>query len=603
MTLRLILAPIILVALQLRGVSEEDTKPPTGLVGFRDYQGPLGEDFSGNAFVIQYRGRLVACMSRHQFEADKVPSNLEDLSFGKLPLDSKKRFAQQDVQILPLTDQEQDIPYMGFHSNFTLKTGERLWIERGGEKGEGTFAKLHSQGLPTGKFSATDKPKELHALLDSPADLRGASGCAVIQVTTGLPVGVLLGADKGADASLFSFEPICLPDDGKGPAPQAPLSEETTQPTRGSYLTDWIAFQFPAIAKEGALISSPVPAWIDARLFLKPASDESGHFALELKPDYDVEPLLKAAEAFFKAGKQPLPGGFDITLATNSRFYMAENEDNAVAPLAMMLDSAMSGRALRERTGLFAKLEVDGTLSKPAQGWKILSILRANNWPAGFRLVVAEEALPELTAGLAYGGPGSLLSFEVIGASTFDEARELCYVDGQPEAKLAEAMRAFAEIQEKRDLSMDLPAYLSLAGVQNRLATVTSLSPKHLSANLLLQFAKGDAPKTLPREIALREIHSMLDPLVHRHVRKGDAQGFAKGIGRELSDRIKKHRDHFSAPEEGLLDELQEIASSLKAVPYDSSESGKLMAYNMVLTMREQANRWRAPLEKEFTND
>lgn len=43
-------------------MGDEKGRPEAGLVGYREYQGLLGEDFSGNVFIIRYNGRLVACM-------------------------------------------------------------------------------------------------------------------------------------------------------------------------------------------------------------------------------------------------------------------------------------------------------------------------------------------------------------------------------------------------------------------------------------------------------------------------------------------------------------------------------------------------------------
>ena len=208
--LSLLAAPALLQA-----QDEEKGEPPKqAMVGYKDYLGLLGQDYSGNVFVIRYNGRLVAVMSKHQFGDGTVPSQAEDLDTDKpVKLDSKRKFEQEDVMIIPLQNQEEKVQFLDFDPDFKLKEGDKLWITRGGTKeSRGTTGKLIGIGLKDGEFVSTEKPRELTFILDKPADVRGGSGHEVIHVQSGKPIGVLVAANIGGkDATRVVFEPICLP--------------------------------------------------------------------------------------------------------------------------------------------------------------------------------------------------------------------------------------------------------------------------------------------------------------------------------------------------------------------------------------------------------
>lgn len=163
-------------------------------------------------FILRYYERLVAVMSRHQFD-DKVPSRAENIVDDvPIPLVNNKVFLQEDVQILPLQNQQQKVQYVEFSPDYTLKAGEALWIARGGDgEEEGTSGTLMKRELTDGIYHPSMGHRELVMVFDTTADVRGASGMPVFQVSTGFPVGVLLSADDGENASFIIFEPIRLP--------------------------------------------------------------------------------------------------------------------------------------------------------------------------------------------------------------------------------------------------------------------------------------------------------------------------------------------------------------------------------------------------------
>jgi hypothetical protein len=191
--------------------------PASKASGYRDYRGLLGEDFQGNVFVIQTYGRRWAVMSRHQFDEGVIPEIAVDPAMNtRIALKPEAVIRQRDVQIISVADQSAPLPYLDFDPLFELEVGDKLWIERGSGN-QGTEGTLLAAGLSHGRYSPLNGGAMLSMKLDVPTDVRGASGLPVIRLKTGLPVGVLLTADQGQEASRISFEPICMA--GKLPGP------------------------------------------------------------------------------------------------------------------------------------------------------------------------------------------------------------------------------------------------------------------------------------------------------------------------------------------------------------------------------------------------
>lgn len=191
--------------------------PLPGPVPYSDYSGLLGEEFQGEVFLIELHQRRWAVMSRHQFEGRAAPRLAEDIDSDlSVALQSAAVVRQRDVQLIPVADQSLPLPYLAFEPVFELEAGEKLWIERGAGEA-GTSATLLSTGLKHGVYNSLDGPASLTLRLDTPADVRGASGSPIIRLKTGLPVGVLLSADRGDAATTLTFEPICVVGKISGP--------------------------------------------------------------------------------------------------------------------------------------------------------------------------------------------------------------------------------------------------------------------------------------------------------------------------------------------------------------------------------------------------
>jgi len=280
-----------------------------------------------------------------------------------------------------------------------------------------------------------------------------------------------------------------------------------------SYQTMALLTSVPMLCKDIPQTAPIEPALIKTSLVLTAQKNETpGVLKFQPKPDFDLEPLHLALRNFFEAAGRPLPETYHLSVNTDSRQYVAKNRENIAAPIAMMLDSALTGRPLRRNTYLFARLAADGTLHRPYEAWELLLHLIQVKAPRDTRLIVGPGMEEELNALLVIQKSEFFLEFEVIAAPTFEAARELFYEEGQPAETLATAIAGYQEVREKAFLANSLTTFLSLTAVESRLVKARESSPLHLSASMLATQAVR-RPSYLTGFMLAQELDRRLLPL------------------------------------------------------------------------------------------
>ena len=228
------------------------------------------------------------------------------------------------------------------------------------------------------------------------------------------------------------------------------------------------------------------PSLSSLSLVVRKNSNEKERGKLTFKPRLDKgEPIAAAlydqVSDFFKKQERELPSNYHFHLGIGSA-YSKLNQGNLVAPLAMMLDSALTGRALKPNVILFAKLQPNGSLTRPVESWSLIQALRKQRPAPGTRLLVSPEMEAELEGLLVQEDAAFLLRFEVISCRDFSEAREFFFKDGTIPSGLSQASVIYRNIVEKAKPRMkDLGAFLVFDSVESRLAAAARSVGKEIA--------------------------------------------------------------------------------------------------------------------------
>ncbi|MDP1587914.1 MAG: tetratricopeptide repeat protein [Prosthecobacter sp.] len=202
------------------------TKLPPGMERASQYKLLRGEGGAGSGFIVRYYQFLCAVTSLHQFDG-RTPARLEAAGQAPVLLNTGKVIRQKDVQAVQLADQKATIPSLDYNPKFRLEDHEAICVfDSSGKPHE---AELYFLNLVS-EYHSMEGPTEMEVRLKFPITAAGASGAPIIQLSTGLVIGVLLGADSPVKATRLSFETLCLPDLSPKPAPKpAPVYADPKQ--------------------------------------------------------------------------------------------------------------------------------------------------------------------------------------------------------------------------------------------------------------------------------------------------------------------------------------------------------------------------------------
>lgn len=216
---------------------------PPGMESASNYELLHGEGGAGSGFIIRYYQKLCAVTSLHQFQG-ATPKRLENSRQTPVLLNPAKVIKQEDVQAVLLADQKATVPCLAYNPKFRLEDNETVCVfDASGKPHE---AELYFLTL-AGEYHSIAGPTEMEARLKTHIMAAGASGSPVLQQSTGLVIGVLLGADSPDKATRISFETLCLPDLSPKPAPKpAPVYADPKQAAAYRDFTEF-AKRVPAI--------------------------------------------------------------------------------------------------------------------------------------------------------------------------------------------------------------------------------------------------------------------------------------------------------------------------------------------------------------------
>lgn len=333
----------------------------------------------------------------------------------------------------------------------------------------------------------------------------------------------------------------------------APLVDRSNQEKKVlNYKTENILTTVPMLVKDIPQKSPVSPKLVKTSLIIKkkhvdPENPEAPQPPLRFRPKtgFDLGPLDLALGNFFAAAGRPLPPDHILNVDTDKLQYVAANKENIAAPLAMMIDAALTGRPLRRNTYFFARLSANGSLKRPHHAWELILHLLKSEVPPGSRLIVGEGLEEEFNALLVIQKAQFFVDYEVIAAPTFEAARELFYEDGDPPQLLSTASEGYAEVREKALEANSLVTFLGLSAVEERLVKARDAFPQHLSSKMLATQAIR-RPSVLSDFMLAQELDRRLKPIYNF---KFDAE---KNTERQIRNLYKNVRESVQ-PLERLL--------------------------------------------------
>lgn len=224
-------------------------------------------------------------------------------------------------------------------------------------------------------------------------------------------------------------------------------------------------------------------------------------------------------------------------------------------PAFLLLESALTGRPL---TGTHALAgDQAGPDQSPTLEGDVVETIAAAKADGQPRLLLPVSSLGPLVEALQSSGDlGILFSTELISYENAEEA--LISLSGETDELLAQAGEAFGEIEAVSD-RMPLADLARNAKVQERLGSILTIFPRHLSSRAMLEFGRRPAPVENTMVETVSRIDELVKPLLTMKRDGMDINDLRTaledidyGLSRMRSEVEPEIRDYHSAAEDLL---------------------------------------------------
>lgn len=282
-----------------------------------------------------------------------------------------------------------------------------------------------------------------------------------------------------------------------------------------------------------------------------------------------------------------VPAGYKIELGFQDKYQMKDGPSAATA-FTLVLDSLFTGEEIDDGFACTGDITADGMVQNiggvaakirgaTKRGCKIVGI------PVGNANGVADV--------LVMDGPQQLMDIQVFTMKDFDEAHAISRKKKNSEVQdtLAKFADTIAVVEQK---GTDL---LKNAEVQKRLEAVVAKMPNHLSAKLLLDYGRGQAPEKLSLAGSFQEIDIASSGLMGQAMRVL----FSGGEGKITEETSKDAKEAIATLEkisklvDPRLQELQDATIktlNIFAEGPKKDEDGKKLAERIKESMEHLQN-------------
>ncbi len=211
-----------------------------------------------------------------------------------------------------------------------------------------------------------------------------------------------------------------------------------------------------------------------------------------------LEEVIKFLRVRYDSKADKIPSGYRIELGFQDK-YVPKDGPSAATLFTLVLDSLFSGNELDESFACTGDITADGMVQKiGGTSGKIRGATKRGCKIVGIPLGNAKEVADVLLI----DGPEQLLNIQIFTMKTFDEAYAIsCKTKSAAVQAVLDSFTKIAEVVKTKG-----PDIIKHPEVQKRLDAIVTKMPNHLSAKLLLEYARGTQPKVLSIAGSFKEI-------------------------------------------------------------------------------------------------
>ncbi len=263
-----------------------------------------------------------------------------------------------------------------------------------------------------------------------------------------------------------------------------------------------------------------------------------------------LEEVIKFLRIRYDSTPDKIPSGYEIELGFQDK-YVPKDGPSAATAFALVLDSLISGEELDDDFACTGDLTADGMVQRI--GGAAAKIRGATN--RGCKIVGIPVAnADEIGDVLLLDGIDQLLDIQIFTLEDFGEAHAISRAEKSKE--VVETLDLFRKVAVA--VRKNGPDSLEKSAVHRALEEVLKRMPNHLSAKLLLQQGKGEAPKMLTVSGTMNQIEITASGTL-RHLGRAV---FAARLGEESDDAFEFDKEAVKDAE-AAVEELGKLGKAI----------------------------------------
>ena len=273
----------------------------------------------------------------------------------------------------------------------------------------------------------------------------------------------------------------------------------------------------------------------------------------------EMQTALSEVQKFLTVRHAGWPDDFEIEISFEEKYGPKDGPSAALA-CGLMLESLLSGVNIYAQAAVTGDMNADGSV-QPVGG--VPDKIRGAT-AAGCPLIIMPKACEsQMIDAALMSGIESLYSIQIFSVANFNDAWAVAVV--KQDERMTRAIETFTTIQQALRAQANPMSIMRHPKMIERLTQVISDAPNHFSANLLLEYSMGRAPKILTPRGSLTQIDAAADALIKAIQFRTTDQLAPDTLASAISrlNRLRTYVDPRTVP---YMDSLVDLGNEIRKI-------------------------------------
>ncbi|MGI9240916.1 MAG: S16 family serine protease [Verrucomicrobiales bacterium] len=300
-----------------------------------------------------------------------------------------------------------------------------------------------------------------------------------------------------------------------------------------------------------------------------------------------MDTALEEVTKYIELRHDAWPKGRKMEISFENKYNPKDGPSAAVA-CALLLNSAITGSKIDPGFAVTGDMNADGSV-QPIGGVEA-KVRGATNRDCT-HIAIPSKNVPAVYDAVLIGGMAPLMKIQVFSISDFDEAFALARAERGAGDKVQSALDEFAKVQAVyRKNPKGFGKTLRHPKMVEKLEAISDAAPNHLSAKILLAYARGNQPKSLSLAGSVsfieKNAYEIFDVIENGRV--AAVQGLDKDQVADALSLLRRTKPKLDERTWDWINELMSFGNLLRE--YQTNRPGSVTNHNRLVGQINKAN-------------